>query len=154
MREQASSLDTDVENNVAGAGESGFGIAGESDDRHFQTLKGLEEIQDFLRFAAVSDGEQGVTASEHSQIAVKSFGGMEEKGRCAGTGKGGRDFAANQARLAHTGDDDAPFAGEEKIDGAVEGGVETSQKIVERLGFDLQDAARGFEAHRGVTRGS
>ena len=43
-------FDADVENNVAGAGESGFGIAGESDDGHFQTLQCFEEIQDFLRF--------------------------------------------------------------------------------------------------------
>ena len=147
-------FDADVENNVAGASQSGFGIAGESDDAHLQTLQGLEEIQDFLGFTTVADGEQRVTASEHSQVAMERFGGMKEKGRRAGAGESGRNLAGNQARFAHTGDDDAAFAGEKKIDGAIERGVEPSEEVVKGLRFDLQDATSGVEAHRNVTRDS
>jgi hypothetical protein len=140
-------FDADVENNVAGVSKSGFGIAGESDDGHFQTLEWFEEIQDFLSFAAVGDREQGVTASEHPQVAVERFGGVKEKGRRASAGEGGGNFAADQARFAHARDDDAAFAGEEKIDGAVEGRVEASEEIVEGLGLNVKDATRGVEAH-------
>ncbi len=147
-------FDPDVENNIAGASQGGFGIAGESDDAHLQTLQGLEEIQNFLGFTAVADGKQGVTASKHAQVAMERFGGVKEKGGRAGAGEGGRNLAANQARFAHTGDDDAAFAGEEKVDGAVERKVEASEEIVEGLSFYLKDAARGVEAHGNVTRDS
>ena len=140
-------LDADVEDNVAGAGKSGFRIAGESDERHFQTLQCFEETEDFFGFAAVGDGEQGVAASEHAQIAVESFGGVKKKGRRAGTGKGGGNFSADEARFAHAGDDDAAFAGEEKVDGLFEGGVETSEDDREWPGLQ-------FEGRGGRSRGS
>ena len=136
-------FDADVENDVASAGKSGFGIAGKSDDGHFQTLQCFEEIEDFLGFAPIGDGEQGVTTSKHTQIAVERFGGVEKKGRRAGTGKGGGNLAADEARFAHPRDDNATFTGEEKIDGTVEGSVEASEEIVEGLGLDVKDATCG-----------
>jgi len=136
-------FDADVENNVAGAGKSGFGIAGESDDGHFQTLQCFEEVQDFLGFAPIGDGKQGVTTSQHTQIAVERFGGVQKKGRRAGTGKGGGNLAANEARFAHPCDHNAAFTGKEKIDGTVERSVEASEEIVEGLGLNVKDATCG-----------
>jgi hypothetical protein len=147
-------FDADVENNVAGTGESRFGITGESDDRHFQTLQCFEQIQDFLGFAALGDREQRVATSKHTQVTVERFGGMQEERRRTGAGKGGGNLAANQTGLAHTRDDDTAFAREEKIDGAIEGGVEASEEVVQGLRFDLKDATRGIEAHGNVTRES
>jgi hypothetical protein len=39
------------------------------------------------------------------------------------------------------------FAREEKIDRAVEGGVEASEEIVEGLGLNVKDPTGGVEAH-------
>ena len=136
-------FDAHVENNVASAGKSGFGIAGKSDDGHFQTLQCFEEIEDFLGFAAIGDGEQGITTSKHTQIAVERFCGVKKKRRRAGTGKGGGNLAANEARFAHPRDDNAAFTGEEKIDGAFEGSVEACEKIVESLGLNVKDTTCG-----------
>jgi len=61
---------------------------------------------------------------------VERFCGVKKKRRRAGTGKGGGNLAANEARFAHPRDDNAAFTGEEKIDGAFEGSVEACEKIV------------------------
>ena len=49
---------------------------------------------------------------------------------------------------------DAAFAGEEQIDGTIEGGIEAREEIADGLRFDAQDAAGGVQAHRNVTRDS
>src|SRR5258708_7206969 len=77
---------------------------------------------------------------------------MQEKGWRAGAGKSGGDFAAYEAGLAHAGDDDAAFAGEEKIDGADEGIVEAREDVLDGLGFDAKNAAGRFEAHALLQR--
>src|SRR5216683_341415 len=82
-------FDADIENDFAGFGERGFGIAGERDDGNFQALERFEEVEDFLGFAAVGDGEESIAAGEHAEIAMEGFGGMQEKGRCTGAGKSG-----------------------------------------------------------------
>ena len=63
-------------------------------------------------------------------------------------------FARYQAGLAHAGDYDSALAGEEEIDGFLEGFVEASEDILDGLGFDLEDATGGFEAHAEVARDS
>ena len=125
-------------------------LSGERDERHFQALEGFEQADDFFGFAAVGDSEHGVAAGEHAEVAVDGFGGMQEEGRRAGAGESGGDFAGDEAGFAHAGDDDAAFAGEEEIDGFLEGGVEASEDVLDGLGFDLEDAAGGVEAHVGA----
>ena len=66
--------------------------------------------------------------------------------------KRGGNFSRYQAGFAHAGDDHAALAGEEEIDGFLEGAVETREDVLDGLGFDLQDAAGGFEAHGEVAR--
>src|SRR5579859_6971526 len=78
---------------------------------------------------------------------MEGFGGMQEKGWRAGAGKGGGNFAADEAGLAHAGDDDAAFAGEEQIDGADKGIVEAREDVLNGLGFDAEDTAGRFQAH-------
>src|SRR5690348_16154791 len=78
---------------------------------------------------------------------MEGFRGMQEEGGGAGTRKSGGDFAADEAGLAHTSDDDAAFAGEEEIDGADERVVEAGQDVLDGLGFDAENAAGRFEAH-------
>src|SRR5260221_10189240 len=136
----------DVENDLAGFGQRGFGIAGERDDGNFEALERFEEIQDFLGFATVGDGEESVATREHAEIAVKCLSGVKKERWRAGAGKGGGDFAANQAGLAHAGDDDAAFAGEEEIDGADKGIVEAGEDVLASLGSEGASAGGGGPA--------
>src|SRR5260221_6349684 len=142
----------DVENELAGFGQRGFGIAGERDDGNFEALERFEEIQDFLGFATVGDGEESVATREHAEIAVKCVSGVKKASWRASAGKGGGDFAANQAGLAHAGDDDAAFAGEEEIDGADKGIVEAGEDVLDCLGFDAENAASGVQTHALLQR--
>ena len=152
LREQASSLTLTSRTTSLASASVDFRIAGERDEGDFEALEGFEEIDDFLGFAAVGDGEERVAAGEHAEIAVEGFGGMKKKGWRAGAGEGGGDFAADEAGLAHAGDDDAAFAGEEEIDGVDEGGVEAREDILDGLGFDAENAAGGVEAHALLQR--
>src|ERR1700691_5229358 len=102
-------------------------FAGERYQRNLQAFEGFEEADDFFGLAAVGDSYQRVAASQHAEIAVQRFGGMQEKGWRAGARECRRDFSGYQAGFAHTGDDHAAFAGEEKVNGFFEGGVETRQ---------------------------
>src|SRR5258708_20698596 len=77
---------------------------------------------------------------------------MQEEGGSAGARKGGGDLAADEARLAHSSDDDAAFAREEKIDGADERVVEAREDVLDGLGFDAKNAAGRFEAHALLQR--
>jgi hypothetical protein len=83
---------------------------------------------------------------------VEGFAWVKKEGRSAGAGECGGDFASYEAGLAHAGEDDATFTGEEEIDGFFEGGVEACKNILDGLGFDFEDAAGGVEAHEGVIR--
>src|SRR5262249_11795905 len=83
--------DADVENDVAGFGKGGMEVTGEGDERDFQSFQSFEQGNDFLGLATVGDSQDGVAPSEHSQVAVESFGGMQEKGRRASAGKRARN---------------------------------------------------------------
>jgi hypothetical protein len=144
--------DTNVEGDVTGFGEGGGNLAGEGDQRNLEALEGFEKADDLFGFAAVRDGEHSVTTREHSEITVQGFGGMQKEGRGAGAGKSGGNFSSDKAGLAHARDDDAAFASKEQVDGAVESGVQASEDVLDGLGFDLKDVARGWEAHGSVIR--
>src|SRR6266478_2150775 len=151
--ERASFLaDADVERDVASFGKSGGSLAGQRDERNIQALEGFEETDDFFGFAAVGDSEHRVTAREHAQIAMQSFRRMQKKGRRAGARKRGGNFSRDQAGLAHAGDDDTAFAGEENINGFHKGGVEPREDVLDGLRFDFEHTARGVQAHCTLQR--
>ena len=152
LREQASSLTLTSRAISLALGERGFQVAGQSDEWDFEAFERFEETDDFFGFAAVGDGDQSVAASEHAEVAVESFAGMKKERWRAGAGECGGDFSRDEAGLAHAGEDDAAFAGEEEIDGFFEGGVEACKNVLDGLGFDFEDAAGGVEAHEGVIR--
>ena len=145
-------FDADVEDDFAGPSKRGFGVASEGDDRDFETLESLEKIENFRGFASIADGQKGVAAGQHPEIAMKSFCGMEKERRSAGAGKRGGNFSADEAGFAHPGDDNVSFAGEKEIDGMIEGSVEACVEVVQGLRFDPEDAASGVETHALLQR--
>ena len=68
---------------------------------------------------------------------MKGISRVEEEGWGAGAGEGGGDFASDQAGFAHASDDYATFAGEQDVDGFLEGGIEASEDVLDGLGFDF-----------------
>ena len=144
----------DVESDVAGFGESGFEIAGQSDERNFEALERFEEMNDFFGLAAVRDGDERVAAREHAEVAVERFGGMKKERWSAGAGERCRNFSRDEAGLAHAGENDAAFAGEEEVDGFFEGGVEARENVLNGLRFDFKNSTRCVEAHTNVIPGA
>ena len=90
-------VDAGVEDDFARLRDGGFRIARECDERDFEALQRVEQRDDFARFAAVGDGEHHVAASDHSEVAVQGFGGMQKKGRRASAGEGGGNFLADDS---------------------------------------------------------
>ena len=79
------------------------------------------------------------SAGKHAQVAVQRFGGVQKKRRRAGAGKGGGDFAADQAGFAQSGDHDAAFAAIEEFDGALEARIKALDQAGDGFGLDAQD---------------
>ena len=92
--------------------------------------------------AAVRQRNDHVVGLDHAEIAVNRFGRVEEEGRRAGAGERGGDLPADDARLAHAGDDDAAAAVEQQPDGALEAVVEPIDEREDRGRLGLQDLAR------------
>ena len=86
------------------------GIAGNGDDARADAADGLEEPEDFLRLAAVRDGEQHVIGLDDAEVAVGRFRRVKEERRGAGAGQRRGNLPADDARLAHAGDDDPALA--------------------------------------------
>ena len=103
---------------------------------------GLEQAQHFLRLAAVRNRQQHVAGLDDAQIAVRRFRGMKKERRRAGACERRGDLPADDARLAHAGDDDAPLAFEQHPHGAIEALVEAIDERQDGRGLGLQDLAR------------
>ena len=99
------------------------------------------------RFAARGNRDDHIVGSQHAQIAVRRFGGVQKLRRSAGAGEGGGDFAADETGFAHAGDDHAAFAAVEQLDGLLEAGVEALDEAGDGFGLDAQDALGGLETH-------
>jgi hypothetical protein len=135
-----------VEDDVAGLREGGGCAAAEGDELVGQPLEDGKEIEDLFGLAAGREGEDGVAAGEHSEIAVDGVGRVQVVSWCAGGAEGGRDLAGDDAALADAGDDDAVLAGdtaEDEVGGGVEGGEHWAFKAegegVEGGGFDADE---------------
>src|SRR6266581_6820444 len=145
-------LDAYVQHHVARFRQRGMKFASQKDDGHFQALERFEQANDLFGFAAIGDGQESISTGEHAQIAVQGFRSVQKKGWSAGAGKGGGNFSADETRLSHAGDDDAPFADEQDVHGFVEAGVQPREHVLNGLRFDLEHTPRGIKAHFALHR--
>ena len=100
------------------------GIAGQEQDGHSQSLERWKDRQRLVRLPGVRQRQHDVAPRHHPEIAVDSFGRMEEVSRSAGRRERRGDLASDQSRLAHAGDDHAPGAAAQELDRALEALVE------------------------------
>ena len=120
----------------------------DGDDVDAEAFDGGDDGEQFVRFAAVAEGEQRVLRRDDAEIAVHGFDRMHENGAGARRGERGRHFLADVAAFADAGDDE--FA-------AARDGVEApSDAIGERLAevradglqpfyFNIKDFCRFFQ---------
>ena len=70
--------DLAVEGDVRGLGERRCRVAGDRDDARADPQYRFEEADDFLRFAAVRNGEEYVVRLNDAEIAVRRLGGCRK----------------------------------------------------------------------------
>ncbi len=93
-------------------------------ERGAEALQRLEQPREFLGLAAVRQRDHDVARLDHAEVAVHGLGRVQEEGGRAGARERRGDLAADDARLAHAGDDDAAAAVADQRDGAREALVE------------------------------
>ncbi|MGC3988846.1 MAG: hypothetical protein QM796_04010 [Chthoniobacteraceae bacterium] len=77
-------LDAHVEMHVAVFREEGLRIAGHGHDLYVETGERGENIHQFIRLAAVAEGEHHIPIGHHTEIAVEGVEGVEHHRRRAG----------------------------------------------------------------------
>ena len=106
------------------ARHGGFGVGGDADEGDVFAFERGQNGIDFVALAGIGNRQHRVAVHNHAQVAVRGFGGMDEKGGRAGGGEGGGDFVADVAGFADAGNDEAAGAVEHGIDGGGEIAVE------------------------------
>src|SRR4029077_1492711 len=110
-----------VQHHVPVPRERGPGHAGDGDDLDGKTLQRGQEVEQLLRFAGVTEGEDEITITHDAEVAVQGVHAVEDDAGGAGAGEGGGDFAADVAGLADADDDDFAAAAQ-GVGGKLHGG--------------------------------
>ena len=125
-------------------------VAGERDQPRADAADRLEQPDQLLGLAAVRQREHDVVVADRAEVAVDRLGRVEEEGRRAGARQRRGDLAADDARLAHAGDDDAAAALEQQLDGALEVVVEAIDQAEDRRRLGAQHLAGEIERRSSV----
>ena len=114
------------------------------EDRHAQLGQRRQQADDLLRLAALREHQHHVLGVDAAQVAVDRLGRVQAVAASAGRGQRGHDLLADQARLAHAGDD--------HVAAALRRGSSTARQnsCVEPFGHLGQGAAFGLEDLPGV----
>ena len=117
-----------------------------------------EQPDDLVTLPRVRQDEGDIVGMEHAEIAMQSFGHVEDVGARAGRVEGASEFEADVGALAGAADGEPPAAGArqrgEQFDGAEEGAIEPGGDLDEGGGLDADDLACVVEpvVGRGVGR--
>ncbi len=87
-----------------------FRFLGDGDDVNAKAFNGGNDGEQFVRLAAVAEGEQRVLRRYDAEIAVHGFNRMHENGAGARRGERGGHFLADMAAFANAGDDELTAA--------------------------------------------
>jgi hypothetical protein len=141
------SFHADVERHLGRLRQSGFQVARQRQDGNTESFGGGQKVVDLGGVAAVAQRHQQVALDQHAEVAVRCLGGMEEERRRAGGSKRRGDLLPDDARLPNAGDDDAPLAGKDQLDGLLEALVEPLQQAFNGLQLRLQDFLGYLKTH-------
>ena len=123
------------------------GRAGDRHELRAEAPNRLEQPENFVGFAAVGQRHDDIVVLDDAEVAVNRFGRMQKERRRADARQRRRNLAADDARLAHAGQDDAAAAFAQELDGALESLVEAVDQREDRRRFGFED----FAGEREVT---
>ena len=83
-------------------------------ERHVEALQQRQDGQQLLGLAGIGQRDHDVARGDHADVAVARLRRVQEERRAARAREGRRDLVADVPGLAHAGDDDAAFAGEQQ----------------------------------------
>ena len=112
---------------------------GDRDERHAELAERRQQLHDFGRLAALREHHDDVVRVDAAQVAVKRLGRVQEMGPRAGRRERGGDLLADEAGLAHAGDDHAALAGEQQL--------ARPRRTIRPRRSESSQSAFGFEAH-------
>jgi hypothetical protein len=101
--------------------------------RDTELVQVRQDAHDFFRRPAVRDQHDDVVPPEQAEVAVGSFGGVQEGASRSGAIEGGHQLAGDQARLANAADDDDASTFEDQAQRVDEPVVETCGRTGQRL---------------------
>ena len=134
-----------IERDVGRLSEGRVRLAGDHNQPRTEPLDRLEQSKQFIGLAAMRQRDDDVLRLENAEVAVDGLRRMKKERRRAGAGERGRDLPADDARLAHAGDDDAAAAVEQQPHRALEAVVEAIDQRENGGRLGLQDLARQRE---------
>ena len=145
-------FDVDVENDIAVSTESGIGGAGEGDDFDGETFEEGEEVEEFVGFAAIAEGDDGIAFADDAEVSVEGILGIEDDGGGAGGIESCGDFVGDIVGFPDPDDDDFAPGVEgivEDLDGGREVVVDASEEALELIDLDFDDALGFSEVIHG-----
>ena len=91
-----------IQHHVAPLSQAGLQAPHQGDQGRAAAAQVGQDRQQLFGFTAVGEQQGDVVGSHDAEIAVQGIDRIEKYGRKADGGKGGSDFAGNDAALAHT----------------------------------------------------
>ena len=91
---------------VAELSERGIAVAGQGGDTDAEAFCRHDNADQFIAFAAVTDGDEQIVFLDHPEVAVHGFDGVHEDRRRTGAGHCGGNLAADVSAFADAGDHD------------------------------------------------
>ena len=142
-----------VERDVGRLPERRAREAGHGNHLRAHAANGLEQPENLAGLAAVRQRDHGVVRLQRAEVAVNGVGRVQEERGRAGARQRRGDLAADDARLAHAGQQHAAAAGGEQIDGGGERGVQAVDQPEDGVGLDAKDLPGQVEFGAHVGRG-
>ena len=129
-----------------------LGLPGQRDDFDGKPLERGQQIQQFLRFAGITQGQHHVAIIDNAQVAVQGVHAVEHHGGGTGAGAGGGDFGAHVAGFADAHHDQFAVpvqGGDDRLHGGIEGGIQLRADGFERGYFNVENfSGLGDMRHR------
>ena len=119
---------------------------GDGDQRHLEPARVGQDIAELDALARPRDGDDGIVARDHAEVAVARLARVHEEGRRPRGGEGGGDLLPDVSALADAGDDHAAPGGGQHRNSRAEGLfqilVQVCPQRLQALALEVERARR------------
>src|SRR5262249_51919865 len=109
-----------IQNGVGTLSQSGVEVSDYSYDRDLAMSQIRQNLNHFIGFAAVAQGNHDIVRSYDTQTAVSCVRGMQVKRRGPGAGQRSRNFLGDDSRFSDSEQYNLAFAVRQQIDGLLD----------------------------------